>query len=515
MQNELDPTKRSTGLSTPAMYALTALRIAIGWHFLYEGIAKLLEPNWTSASYLWQSKWILSDVFHWMADNPAALRIVDLLNIWGLILIGLALFVGLFSRLVCFLGIGLLGLYYLANPALTNFAMGGTEGNYLFIDKTLVELIALVVLLIVPTGKFLGLDGLIKQSRQAKAARDTTRGKVESPQSADLLALASLPRRAVLKHLAALPLLGGFAYACLKKHSHEEKQLAGRVAATTSATIKTFEFSSLEDLQGQIPHAPIGGLQVSRIMLGGNLIGGWAHSRDLIYVSKLIKTYHSERKIFETLYLAEQCGINAIIICSVLSGIIKEYRKRRIGKIQFIADCGGDDFLERMKGAVDDGADACYIQGAATDSLVSRGKMDLITTGFAEAKRNGWITGIGGHSIGAIKACAEQGLKPDFWMKTLHHHDYWSAKHPQGCDNIFCPDPSETIAYMNALEQPWIAFKVLAAGAIQPQQGFKFAFENGADFVCVGMYDFQVVENANITLDILNNPLNRERPWRA
>ena len=515
MQKELPPTKPSTGKSTLLMCALTVLRIVIGWHFLYEGIVKLMDPKWTSAAYLEQSQWILSGIFHWIANNPTALQIVDLLNIWGLILIGLFLFVGFFSRLVSFFGVVLLGLYYIANPALINYSMPGAEGNYLFIDKNLVELMALFVLMLVPTGRFLGLDGLIYQHRQSKAARYKAERQTADQQLGQQIPRVHLHRRALLKHFATLPLLGGFFYAFLKRHSNEERQLKENIDAVTSATIKTFEFTSLKDLKGQIPHAPIGGMDVSRIMMGGNLIGGWAHSRDLIYVSKLVKSYHNERKIFETLYLAEQCGINTIIICSILSGIIKKYRERRIGKIQFIADCGGDDFLERMKGAIDDGADACYIQGATTDSLVGRGKMDLITTGFAEAKRNGWITGIGGHSIGAIKACAEHGLKPDFWMKTLHHHEYWSAKHPQGCDNIFCPSPTETIAYMKNLEEPWIAFKVLAAGSIPPEQGFKYAFENGADFICVGMYDFQIVDDANITLDILNNNLNRERPWRA
>jgi hypothetical protein len=109
----------------------------------------------------------------------------------------------------------------------------------------------------------------------------------------------------------------------------------------------------------------------------------------------------------------------------------------------------------------------------------------------------------------------EQGLKPDFWVKTLHHHNYWSAQ-PQAewHDNMYCYKPQETIDFMNGLEEPWIAFKVLAAGAIQPKDGFQFAFNNGADFICVGMYDFQIVEDVNIALDTLSK-INRIRPWRG
>jgi thiosulfate dehydrogenase (quinone) large subunit len=79
--------------------ALVLLRMGIGWHLLYEGLVKLLSPGWTSAAFLAESRWLLSDVFHWIAAQPAVLRVVDLLNVWGLLLIGLGLLVGAFSRL--------------------------------------------------------------------------------------------------------------------------------------------------------------------------------------------------------------------------------------------------------------------------------------------------------------------------------------------------------------------------------------------------------------------------------
>jgi hypothetical protein len=81
-------------------------------------------------------------------------------------------------------------------------------------------------------------------------------------------------------------------------------------------------------------------------------------------------------------------------------------------------------------------------------------------------------------------------------------------------DNNFCLKPEETVHYMNQLEEPWIAFKTLAAGAIHPENGFKYAFNGGADFICVGMYDFQIVEDCNIALDTLTQ-VERFRPWRG
>jgi NAD(P)H-dependent flavin oxidoreductase YrpB (nitropropane dioxygenase family) len=81
-------------------------------------------------------------------------------------------------------------------------------------------------------------------------------------------------------------------------------------------------------------------------------------------------------------------------------------------------------------------------------------------------------------------------------------------------DNIFDFSPQETIDFMSKLEEPWIGFKLLAAGAIHPKEGIPYGFNNGADFVCVGMYDFQVVEDCNIVLDSLAT-VNRTRPWRG
>ena len=60
---------------------------------------------------------------------------------------------------------------------------------------------------------------------------------------------------------------------------------------------------------------------------------------------------------------------------------------------------------------------------------------------------------------------------------------------------------------------PVMGFKVLAAGAIQPEDGFNWAIKNGADFICVGMFDFQVVNDVNITIDTLNNLQGRTRKW--
>ncbi|MFC1650566.1 DoxX family protein [Candidatus Latescibacterota bacterium] len=495
---------------------LVVLRIAIGWHFLYEGIAKLYNPDWTSSGYLEISRWLFSDVFHWITANPIVLRTVDMLNIWGLVFIGLGLMLGCFTRIAGFSGIILLLLYYIANPPFVGFDFGViTEGNYLMVDKNFVELCALFVITLFPTGTYAGLDGLIARRRAGKISSAGDGKETEAQEQQHTETSPSTKRREMLKNLASLPFLGAFVLTVLKKRrweSNEEKNLAD---AITSATIKTFNFASLKDLKGTIPHGEIGGVKFSKVILGGNLIGGWAHARDLIYVSKLVKSYHHRDKVFETFLLAEKCGINTILTNPMLCGVIKEYWKRNIGSIQFISDCGGEDLLERVQMSIDNGACSCYVQGETADRLVRDGNIELIGKAVDLIRKNNMPAGIGGHYLETIKGCVDYGLSPDYWMKTFHHTNYWSANSEKEHDNIYCRKPQETIEFMKDQPQPWIAFKTLAAGALKPEDGFRYAFENGADFICVGMYDFQLVDDTNIALGVLNGKLRRQRPWIA
>jgi hypothetical protein len=284
----------------------------------------------------------------------------------------------------------------------------------------------------------------------------------------------------------------------------------------------------------QIPTGKLGNLTISRMILGGNLIGGWAHARDLIYVSKLFKAYNTEEKVFQTLTLAEQYGINTILIDVTQMDIVNKYKKQTGGKIQMIVNVNPpeENPIANIDVAADKGASTIYLHGAAGDTFVKKGRVDIISKTLEHIRKKGLQAGVGCHSVYVLQQCREVKIEADYWVKTFHHDKYWSAhpkdkrepfsvdrkqsdNHDEIHDNMFCLEPEETIEFFKTEEKPWIAFKTLAAGAIAPKSGFKYAFENGADFITVGMFDFQIAEDSGAVRDVLEKIKERQRPWRS
>jgi len=516
-------------------YLFTILRIIVGWHFLYEGIAKIISGSWSSAPYLAGSRWIFAPFFHWIAENNAILGFIDFLNIWGMVLVGLGLMLGLFTRWASAGGAMMLFFFFVAYPPIPGYMVGvPAEGSYLWVNRNLIECLVLITFIFVSPGYMFGLDRLYFLWREEKARRPVPEKPTENEGSSQ--------RREVIRNLISLPVLGAFAYALYKKNkwdSFEENLLKIKgVDASSGATLLQFNYATLQELKGEVPKGVISykdiegnpaKFELSRLIAGGNLIGGWAHARDLIYVSNLVKAYHTDQKVMQTLELAEKCGINALINNPQLARVLQKYKHEFKSNMKFISDCQvGLDFQEGIRRSLEGNFDALYCGGEITDRFTNEAwadregrtvaqRMDLIRQGLEEIRSHGKPAGIGAHRLDAVKVCVDYGLKPDFWMKTLHHHNYWSAQVAGGQpvkDNLYCDKPQETIDFMNNLEEPWIAFKILAAGAIQPKDGFSYAFNNGADFICVGMYDFQIVDDVNILLDTLAN-VNRIRPWRG
>jgi thiosulfate dehydrogenase (quinone) large subunit len=165
----------ATTFGRAPMIAITVLRVLVGWHFLYEGLAKLTASSWTAAGYLKQARGPLGESFRWLATRPDMLANADLMTKWGLTIVGVCLILGLFTRLASLAGIGFILLFYLAAPPLIGYFYAiPSEGSYLIVNKNLVEAAALAVILLTGSGRFAGLDrivhGLIRRRPRLAAA---------------------------------------------------------------------------------------------------------------------------------------------------------------------------------------------------------------------------------------------------------------------------------------------------------------------------------------------------------
>lgn len=278
-----------------------------------------------------------------------------------------------------------------------------------------------------------------------------------------------------------------------------------------------------------LPKGKIGELSVSRLLLGGNLLTHFTHSRDLKYVYNLTAHYNTEEKIHETMAIAEANGIDTLVIHTApgIMSTLKKYRHQKGGKIKWIicptAPIEGqlEAYGEQVRMLADEGTDAIYLWGVRGDSLVAEGRVDLIAKAVEIAKDQGIPSGVGAHDLKVIMECEKNQIKADFYIKTFHHHNYPTAPKPNELSEViaevpgyWCNNPEKVSDFMKTVEKPWIAFKVMAAGAIPPKNAFQYAFENGADHVLAGMFDFEIAEDAGIAKTVMAK-VRRTRPWRS
>ena len=264
-----------------------------------------------------------------------------------------------------------------------------------------------------------------------------------------------------------------------------------------------------------MPYGLLGKAKLSRLFLGGNLVIGCMHCRDLRYVNELFRAYMTEDKIFQTFKLAEENGINVVFESG--GDYVARYNKKFGGHMNVIPSIHPDvnqsdtAIKDEIKRNVDAGVPAMYVWGVRADGLVNTGRVDVIAKAVDFAKVHNVPVGVGGHQLSVVQACEKAKIPCDFYVKTFHSLDYPSAK--MNCDSVWCSNPEETAEFMRTVKKPWIAYKVLAAGAIAPRQGFANAFRNGADFIAVGMFDFQVKEDCALMLRIVKMTQKRARPW--
>jgi len=182
---------------------LVVLRTLVGWHFLYEGYTKLLQPAWgrvgapvapwSSAGYLKAATGPLADVFHSLG-NASWIGTLDLVVAALLVAVGLSLMLGLFTQTGCIGALGLLAMFYLSAIPM-GLPEARAEGTYLIVNKNLIEAAAVLVLLTFRTGRIAGLDQWrLRPERGAKSPRESERGWAASAKATASCAEASRRR---------------------------------------------------------------------------------------------------------------------------------------------------------------------------------------------------------------------------------------------------------------------------------------------------------------------------------
>jgi len=318
--------------------------------------------------------------------------------------------------------------------------------------------------------------------------------------------------------------------------SFEESVLLAQFGRRPRATIP--------DIPGPMPTGDLGGVKISRLIAGHNIVGGTAHSRDLIYVSQLIRAYFTDDKILDTYRQYEEAGINTayLRIEARQVELAKRYMKERGGKLQWIAQLviNEKDQTHDLNIAMEvPGVKAAYVRGLEGDRFFKADRLDVISSAVEKMREQKLVAGIGSHLLDTIIAVDRAKLDCDFYFKTFNSGQYWSASQavtpdpnwkptkeelvqseygPATHDNLWETTPKQTAEFFAKNKKPFVAYKVLAAGAILPNDGFKYAFDNGAEFLSVGMYDFQIKDNVNIVKKLFADNmagLQRTRPWYA
>lgn len=247
--------------------------------------------------------------------------------------------------------------------------------------------------------------------------------------------------------------------------------------------------------------ATLGSHDVSRLICGGNPFGGYAHAGGLDYVSRLMRAYFSEEKIAETLQVCSANGINTALI-ETEDNILRAldlYESRMGQRMQWICQIPPDrkgvgltkHLAQQIQIAADNQAIGAFVQGGATQTILEEGRAEDLRQSIALMKERGIVAGVCSHHASLIEKAEELDLGAEFYMLTLNGVGY------------ACDDPEAAKRTMERIEKPFISFKVLGAGRDKAESGFSNAFDAGATFIAVGMFDFLVKENVELVNRIL------------
>lgn len=251
----------------------------------------------------------------------------------------------------------------------------------------------------------------------------------------------------------------------------------------------------------------IGGLDVSRLIVGGNPFSGFSHQS--IERDREMVHYYTTTRIKAALARAESVGINTFMGRSDhhIRRVLTEYWDDG-GTIQWFAQTSPEYGMpsESVPRAAATGASACYIHGGQMDHLLAQDLLDEIPSTIEMIREAGMAAGLAGHNPRVFE-WAESNVDVDFYMCSYYNPTTRDDRpeHVPGAKEWFAPEDREAmVGVIRGLSKPAVHYKVMAAGRNEPREAFAFVARHlrAQDAVCVGVYlgdnPHMLAENARL-----------------
>ena len=238
-----------------------------------------------------------------------------------------------------------------------------------------------------------------------------------------------------------------------------------------------------------LPTVDFCGLEVTRLIIGGNPFSGFSHQSD--ERDEELLNYYTTERLTETLRRAEAAGINTTIMRSDphIHRLLREYYNED-GKLQWIAQCGADSgapsVLRAIDRAVAAGAKAAYVHGGQVDQCYADQDADQLTEWVERIRSHGIPAGVAGHAPEAHRWVDGLGIA-DFHAVCFYN---CGSLHDGKGEKFQPEDPPKAVEAIQAIAKPCIGYKIMAAGRVDARQALEFAFANikPTDVVNVGIH---------------------------
>lgn len=270
-----------------------------------------------------------------------------------------------------------------------------------------------------------------------------------------------------------------------------------------------------------MPHLPtvrFGGVDVTRLIIGGNPFSGYSH-----YSPELdneMMDYFTTERIKATLFEAERCGLTAMQSRGDrhILRMLREYRNEG-GRLHWIAQIASEmaDLKANIRQIAAAGAIATYHHGSRSDNLWHAGRIDEARELLKVMRDCGLAVGMGSHIPEVIEYVEEKGWDVDFYLCSVYNlnkqHRESQLVSGRRSEEIFDDaDRERMFRVIQSVSKPCLVIKIMGAGrnCATPEQtratfAYTFARIKPSDMVVVGMFPKhrnQIEENARYVQEV-------------